>query len=338
MSPDSPRYLHVSNGTSVTMTLEAAGVPGHKSIWADVLHDGPVPAELTDDELLEVRRQFHLAPTAPGRALNGYDPARDPVNDMRAWRDAVARHESYDELVLWFEHDLFDQLNLIHLLTFVRDRVPSLKPVSLICIGSFPGHPRFKGLGELAPEELAPLLGTRAPVTDAQFMLARRAWTAFREPTPEALDGLRRGDTAPLPFLGDAVTRLLEEYPWTTDGLSRTERRLLALAREGPITLAQAFGRMGDDDRVYTITDAAVADTADALARTIPPLATFERETDGHLLHGTLRSTPEGASVLAGRLDRVGACGIDRWIGGVHLQGRSNVWRWNPAQQRIERG
>ena len=31
------------------------------------------------------------------------------------------RHESYDELILWFEHDLFDQLNLIQLLTWIRD-------------------------------------------------------------------------------------------------------------------------------------------------------------------------------------------------------------------------
>ena len=53
-------FLHVANGTSTTMTIEAARIPGAVSIWADPLHDGPVPGNLTDEELLEVRAR-HLA-------------------------------------------------------------------------------------------------------------------------------------------------------------------------------------------------------------------------------------------------------------------------------------
>ena len=141
------RYLHVANGTSVTTTLEAAGVPGLMSVWCDPLYDGPVPAGLNDDELREVR----------GGHLAGDGPPGDPILDMRRWRHVIADHESYDELVLWFEHDLFDQLNLVQLFGWIRAHVPRDKPVGLICIGSFPGRPTFKGLGELTAGELAPL-------------------------------------------------------------------------------------------------------------------------------------------------------------------------------------
>ena len=133
--------------------------------------------------------------------------AADPDNDMRRWRQVIAQHDAYDELVLWYEHDLFDQLNLIQLLPFVRAHVPASKPVSLICIGSFPGRANFKGLGELHPGELASLFPTRQPVTPAQYDLAARAWQAFREPTPEPLDALVGGPEGPqlhtwaLPFL-----------------------------------------------------------------------------------------------------------------------------------------
>ncbi len=150
------RYLHVTNGTSVTTTLEAAGVPGLRSIWSDPLYEGPVPAGLSDDELREVRERY----------LGG-DVEADPANDMRRWRQVIADHESYDEIVLWFEHDLFDQLNLLQLLSWIRSHLPEGKPVSLICIGSFPGRPAFRGLGELSPGELAPLLETRRPVSAA---------------------------------------------------------------------------------------------------------------------------------------------------------------------------
>ena len=333
------RFLHVANGTSTTRTIEAAGLPGIRSIWADPLFEGPVPA-LSDAELLEVRMRFLAGAQAPDpRAWTGGDPSLDPANDLREWRAAIARHESYDELILWFEHDLFDQLNLIQLLTWIHDRLPRTKPVSLICIGSFPGRPDFKGLGELTPAELAALVGTKRLVSGAQYEIARRAWRAFRESTPEALDTMREDDTSALPYLAAAITRFLQEYPWTSDGLSRTERRLLQLADGGGIALWNAFPRMSDGERVYYVTDDSLAETAERLSRASPPLLTLDASgtAAGHTLRGTVRLTDTGRAVLTGRLDRVATCGIDRWLGGVHLQGRSALWRWNEETERVVR-
>ena len=129
-------FLHVANGTSTTMTIEAARIPGAVSIWADPLHDGPVPGNLTDDGLIEVRAR-HLSDRHDAASLSA------AIEELRAWRRAVAAHDIYRELVLWYEHDLFDQLNLIQLLTFIRAHVPATKPVSLICIDAFPGRPTF---------------------------------------------------------------------------------------------------------------------------------------------------------------------------------------------------
>ena len=292
----STRFLHVANGTCTTRLIEAAGIPGALSLWADPLHQGPVPGHLTDAELLEVRRRY-LA--GPGEA------SIDPVNDLRRWRDVVEEHAAYDELVLWFEHDLFDQLNLVQALDWVHHHVPGEKPVSQVSIDAFPGHPEFKGLGELAPGDMVFLLTARQPVSGAQFGLAGQAWRAFREPTPESLDALRRCDTTALPFLSRAVTRLLHELPWTTDGLSRTERQLLRLAAAGPVDPASALPRMHDGEDAYYITDTALADLGAALAQTTPPL-----------LQGDRGLSDTGRAVLAGQVDRVEACGIDRWLGG----------------------
>jgi len=333
MSSNRPnRYLHVANGTSVTMTLEAARVPGTYSIWADPLYEGPVPAGLTDTELLNVRQEF-LAP-----ATDGDEVWLNPKNDMRRWREVIARHESYDELVLWFEHDLFDQLNLIQLLTWIREHVPGTKRVSLICIGSFPGRPDFKGLGELSADELAPLFETRVPVNDAQYALAARAWEAFRQPTPEPIDTLRREETTALPYLEEALRRFLQEYPWTSDGLSRTERRLLQLASDGSVMLAKVFPQMGRDDRFYTVTDLSLLTTAREMSECSPPLLSIERPGPSeNRFRALIGVTDAGRSALTGRLDRVESSGIDRWLGGVHLQGRQGIWRWDEPAQRLTR-
>lgn len=334
------RFLHVANGTSTTRSIEAAGIPGRCSIWADPLYEGPVPGGLSDDDLLEVRMRFLSGPgDLTSSARTAGNPVADPINDLREWRTAIAQHDAYDELILWFEHDLFDQLNLMQLLPWIHDRLPAAKPASLICIGSFPGRPDFKGLGELTPDELAPLLETRRPITDAQYALARQAWQAFRESTPTALDYLRREDTSALPYLAAAVTRLLQEYPWTTDGLSRTERRLLGLASDGGIALWKVFPMMADGEQAYYPTDSTIIEMSEALSRLSPALLTLDASEarTGHALRASIGLTDSGRAVLAGTLDRVTACGIDRWFGGVHLQGRSGVWRWDHANERVVR-
>jgi hypothetical protein len=324
--------LHVANGTAATSVIEAAGIPGTMSIWADPLYEGPVPGGISDAELLQARARYLSGPEETADV--------DPVNELRLWRDVIERYEAYDELILWFEHDLFDQLNLVQLLTWIRERLPAAKPVSLVCIGSFPGRPAFKGLGELTPSELAPLIESRQRVSDAQYTVAARAWQAFREPTPEALDNFRRGETAALPFLAAALERFLQEYPWTGDGLSRTERRLMSLADAGMIDLSKAFPHMHEDENAYYVTDLSLASMAESLSRTSPPLLTLtsDRIAVRHALRESISITEAGQEVLAGRQDRITLCGIDRWLGGVHLEGNSNVWRWDDAAQRTVRG
>jgi RNA polymerase sigma factor (sigma-70 family) len=332
------RFLHVANGSSTTMTIEAAGIPGARSIWADPLYDGPVPGGLSDAELLDVRLRFLAGPAALSTAWTGPDPRLDPANDLRQWRAVIEAHDTYDELILWYEHDVFDQLNLIQLLPWIRDRLPPTKPVSLICIGAFPGRPDFKGLGELTPDELASLLETRASVREAQYDLARRAWYAFRQPTPEALDRLRHDETSALPFLAPALTRFLQEFPWTIDGLSRTERRLLELASGDGIALWKAFPLMHRGEQSYYVSDGTMAELAETLSSTSPALMTLDLSTAGdHVLRGTIALTDSGRSVLARQLDRVSACGIDRWLGGVHVRGQKDVWRWDEKGGRVVR-
>ena len=327
---DTPRLLHVANGTCTTRLIERTEIGGAVSIWADVLYEGPVPGSIPDEALIDVRGSF---------LRNLDDPASaDPVNDLRRWRDAIDASDAYDELVLWYEHDLFDQLNLVQLLTYIRAHVPSGKRVSLVCIGSFPGRPHFKGLGELPPEEFPGLLARREPVGEAQYATAEQAWEAFRAPSPVRLDALQRAGTPALPFLAPALLRLLEEYPAVADGLSRTERRLLRLAAVEPVALGTLFPSMHEDERSYYITDGSLDELARSLASTSPQLLSLVRAgTTEQPLAAVVAATDAGRAVLDRRLDRV-ACGLDRWIGGVHLQPGGRIWRWDEAQGAVARG
>ena len=328
------RVLHVANGTATTALIERAGIRGARSIWADPLHDGPVPGGLSDAQLVAVRAS-HIG--AVHHEAEGV-----VAGELERWRQIVDAADAYDELVLWFEHDLFDQLNLVQVLSHLAATRPVHwgpgrgPQVSLICIDRFPGRPRFKGLGELAAGDIASLFETRVPVTRAQYDLAAVAWSAFRASVPTHIEDLLRRDTSALPFLAAALHRHLEEFPWTTDGLTRTERRLMTVAGDAPVQLGAAFPRMHDDETAFYIDDASFFATARGLAAGPAPLVAIGNGATGDdMRHRTITLTSAGRSVLAGTVDRVATSGFDRWLGGVHVSAATGIWRWDPRRSRV---
>ena len=322
------RLLHVGNGHATTGLIELSAIPGRTMVWCDPLDEGPVPGGISDDELLRIRAGF-LSPTP--------HEIDDIAAGLQGWRSAVDNQDAYDELVLWFEHDLFDQLNLLQLLTHLGRSVPRTTPVTLISIDRYPGHPNFKGLGELEPDELATLFSTRQPVSDFQFALAPRAWQAFRSPDPRDIEALLRTDTSALPFLAAALRRHLQELPAVENGLSRTERRLLERVGDGTTELRQIFPGMQDGETAYYVTDTSLWDRVQLLASTSPALLDITGVTSptNALPAATIALTPVGHAVLSGTADRVRLCGIDRWFGGVHAKGSGPVWRWSERDGRV---
>lgn len=311
--------LHVTNGHTTLHLIERAGIPGRTMVWCDPLDEGPVRGRISDEALLRDRAQFLASPPAT---------VNDVAAQLAGWRAAVNDTSSYDELVLWFEHDLFDQLNLIQLLDHLGRRTPLQKPVSLICIDRYPGHPNFKGLGELTPGDMATLFPSRTLVTDEHLAVSTRAWTAFRSADPRDIEAFLQSNTSPLPFLAEALRRHLEEFPDAATGLSRSERRLMEQALSGPADLHAVLPRMHDGERWYYVTDTVLMNRARSLASCAPPLLMLMSDTTQPSPSGTIALTPEGRNVLSGRADRIPLCGVDRWLGGVHVTGRGPVWRW----------
>jgi len=209
----------------------------------------------------------------------------------------------------------------------------------LICIGEHAGIARFGGLGELTAAQLRELPDTNActRLTPAALKLATHAWSAFRSPTPDGLRAIAETRSGELRFLGEAFDRLSREYPATRDGLSLTERRILAAVAAGAPDAETAFGRAGAREARPYLGDGCCFAMMDRMARAPVPLLAAE-PADRPVDRGTgLRLTDPGAQVLAGMADHVTVNGIDRWIGGVHLHGRHVPWRWDDGTETIVR-
>jgi RNA polymerase sigma factor (sigma-70 family) len=337
---ESPRFLHVLNGDAVRVTLEHSDVPGAFAVYAEVLHEGPVLPDSGTRAWREARSRYLSA--------RDYLPYADALRNLEAWDGKLEAFGDYDEVVLWFEHDLFDQLLLVRHLDWFSRRPLGRTALSLICIGEFPGFEPFHGLGQLNPEQLTSLLGTREPVSAAQLALGARAWRAFTASDPLELDALARtGDTRVLAFLAGALQRFLEEYPALSTGLPRTERQILELLAAEPMTPKRLFVAMqrleervfmGDTTFWMRVLDVASGPTP-LVSLDVEPL---DDDPSGGLAlpNGTVSITDAGRAVLAGAADWVRLNGFDRWLGGVHLSaapGGDVQWRYDRESTALVR-
>jgi RNA polymerase sigma factor (sigma-70 family) len=327
--PVAPRMLHVLNGDATREKMEGSDIPGTYTVWADVLHEGPVPQGLSDEEFRRVRLRFH--------GFDGVGPEEESEH-YRRWDETLASFPDYDEVVLWFEHDLFDQLILIRHLDWFARRDLGRTTLSLICIGEFPGIEGFAGLGQLSPDQLASLLGTRQRVTVRQTELGRAAWRAFTSSDPTSIERVLERDTSALPFLAGALVRFLEEYPAVRTGLPRTERQILETLSRGvtkPVDIFLALQKM--EERIY-MGDSTFWIRVAGLARGERPLVRLSGPPMRQRLpDGDVHLTDDGRRVLAGEADWIALDGIDRWLGGVHLVGHDVPWRWDPVARRLAR-
>jgi Domain of unknown function (DUF1835) len=225
--------MHLTNGGSAAGTLRHTSLGGAVLSWDDVLNEGPVPA--VSQEKLRLARARFLSECGWGstRAIVHAMERRDRILELALAED---RH-----IVLWFEHDLYDQLQLLQILALASETGFDPEHVELLNVGSFEGKPDFAGLGELDPPELESLWPLRRPLTREQVELGVTAWTAVTSPEPTAIERLVAGETSALPFLAGALRRLLEELPDTRTGLSRSERQLLKVLQAGPRTPPEVF-------------------------------------------------------------------------------------------------
>jgi len=134
-------------------------------------------------------------------------------------------------------------------------------------------------------------------------------------------------DPAALPFLAGALERHLEQFPSVENGLARTERQIIELVEQAVRDFPSLF-RAGQkrEERIF-MGKAAFRHYVKGLSNCRYPL--LEQAGD------TFALTRTGRDVRAARTDHIHLNDINRWLGGVHLDGFEALWRWDGRARRL---
>ena len=327
VGPDGDRpTLHIRCGSDIRQALRDAGFTGDFHEYSNPYCMGPVP-DVPD--LQAIRARFIA--DAFGGPL-GLSEA-DVVEKLHIEHDGlVGAATRYERVMLWFEHDSYDQLILARCLAqFHQTGAP--KVLELVSVNRFPGVERFIGLGQLPAQAFLTLWSERRAVTASDLSMGLRTWNALRSDDPGALSSIARSTIPSLPDLPRALQRHLRELPWTTDGLSLTERLVLQILESESQTIGRIFSRlMREVEPLPWLGDVMLLAIVEAMSKATQPVFTITGDsTAPNWPERRLEITPTGKAVLNGEVDWLTLTPPERWVGGVRIVPGAPHWRWDEA-------
>jgi hypothetical protein len=327
--PDSDlATLHIRCGSDIRQTLVEAGFVGDFLEHGIPYCLGPVTSG-PDRDALMARFLVDAFPDAHGiyeRELEGI---------RRGEQRLYGSADDYQRVVIWMEHDSWDQLVLARLLAhYANAKRPRL--LELIVADDFPGSQRYIGLGQLPSEALRLLWLSRKPVTSAQLALGDAAWNALASDDPRPLAALARSGTPALPIMAFALHRHLRELPSVENGLSLTEQLVLQILSEGDAVTLDRVWQLLQTERepLPWIGDLVLLHVIERMHQASEPIFTRIPAASGQGSFGQqLRITDVGRAVLRGERHWHSLRPPSRWVGGVHIQPGVAGWRWDEARR-----
>ncbi len=212
------KVMHILNGDSSRYLLENSGLDGDHLVWREMLCDGPLEEEVGSDQFWKARYQFYQE-TLHVDKLDYYDKV---IKELVRIEDLSI----YDEVVLWFEYDLFCQVNLIaccsYLLTYFKKDISYY----LICVGKEKDRQGLMSLGHFTPQDFPELYANKVKLSRSDLLFADRCWKLFSSGSQATIRTFDFAQNKKFRYLKSAMDQFLENSKQVAD-ITNLERQIL---------------------------------------------------------------------------------------------------------------
>ncbi len=224
--------LHITNGDSFTQKLKQLNLDGDIITWREMLCEGKTLSTVGSESFWKTRFEF----------LNkNYKVSKSwfVEKTLKEYR-SLCNHKQQDQIVLWFEYDLFCQVNMLAVISWLKTHRRHAQ-ISLVCSGEQEGQDRLFALCELSDEQLRKLYDNRVELSQDDIEYADYVWQLYCSDNPMRLENLGDFGNYQFDYLKDAVQAHLRRFPSLRNGLNSFENQVLSIAEEKELASKREF-------------------------------------------------------------------------------------------------
>lgn len=213
--------LHITNGDSFTEKLTSLKLKGDIITWREMLCEGQTLTNVGSETFWKARFEF----------LNkNYKVSKSWFIEktLKEYR-SLCNHKQQDKIVLWFEYDLFCQINMLAVLSWLKTH-RKYAEISLVCSGKEDDTDKMYSLCDLDDEQLLNLYENRTILKQDDIEYADYVWQLYCSDNPIRLENLSDFNEYQFDYLSEAVQNHLMRFPSIKNGLNQMENNILQLS------------------------------------------------------------------------------------------------------------
>ncbi|MFM1877805.1 MAG: hypothetical protein RLZZ241_671 [Bacteroidota bacterium] len=213
--------LHITNGDAFTQLLQSQNLKGEIITWREMLCEGKTETNVGSEVFWRTRFDF-LHKT--------YNVSKSWFIEktLKEYR-SLCNHKQQDEIVLWFEYDLFCQINMLAVISWLKTYRRHAR-ITLACSGDQQKKGVFKTLNQLSPSEIHDLYTNRFELSQDDIEYADYIWQLYCSDNPIRLEHLSDFQNYNFKYLENAIKVHLKRFPTIKNGLNAIENKVLQIA------------------------------------------------------------------------------------------------------------
>ncbi|MBQ4914992.1 DUF1835 domain-containing protein [Maribacter sp. MMG018] len=210
--------LHITNGDSFTERLNKLDLKGDVITWREMLCEGKTLTNVGSESFWKTRFEF---------LHKNYKVSKSWFIEktLKEYR-SLCNHKQQDHIVLWFEYDLFCQINMLAVISWLLTH-RKYAEISLVCSGKEDDTDKLYSLNELSDEQLLNMYKNRVVLNQDDIEYADYVWQLYCSNNPIRLENLTDFENYHFDYLGDAIKTHLKRFPSIANGLNEMENNIL---------------------------------------------------------------------------------------------------------------
>ncbi len=218
------KTLHILNGDSTAQIFSRSTIQGDVIIWREMLCEGSLHKDVGSDVFWKKRYAFFEVEIGVSK-IEYFDKT---IKELIKIEDA----SNYNKIVLWFEYDLFCQVNLMALCVFLLKYYRKDINYYLVCTGHEKGKSYLQTLSDYSSDEYQTLYKDKIKLTRNNLLFAKQSWELYVENNKETLKEFDFDQCSKFNYLQQAINQHLQRFS-SQNGLNQIENKILRIINTG---------------------------------------------------------------------------------------------------------